>query len=140
MRNARRMTLFAAAAIAIGALAASCGGASARMYTGPARPAGEVATLVTDQASTRVTSVDGMDATDYFYRRFEVLPGAHELHVGYETRTAVSGRRLVLQATVEAGKAYTVRMTQQGQELRFEIVDDASGAVVSKIVGDEENK
>ena len=136
MKNARRSTFIAAAALAA-ALSASCG---ARMYPGPARQASEIAVLATDHATTQIMTLDGARNGSYLKRRFEVLPGAHKLGVAYESSVAVSGSRLLLEASVDAGKTYTVRMTQEGAEIRFEVVDDATGAVVSKIVGDEPNE
>lgn len=122
-------------------LLAACGGAPVKQYPGERRPASEVATIVTERATTQIMVIDGARTSGYYRRQYEVLPGTHRLSVAYESSVVISGRRLVVEFDAGAGKTYTIRMLEgEGpQEVSFVVVD-AAGKTVSRFIGEEENR
>jgi hypothetical protein len=123
-------------------LSAACASLPVQQYAGPRRPASEVATVVTERATTQLMVIDGARTSGYYHREYEVLPGPHKLSVAFESSVVISGRRLVLEFEAEAGKTYAVRMLEgeKAQEVSFIVVDAATGKTVSRFKGEEENR
>ena len=105
-------------------LASAC---TTALYSGPTRPASELAVLASDDST--IAEVDAVK-TPYSggnFAKFEVLPGEHAVGVslnkvmGYGRYYATSLYTICLRA--DAGKTYRVRIEMQGYLWRAYMID-----------------
>ncbi len=115
-------------------LASAC---TKRMYSGPLRPASELAVLASDDSV--ISELDGRKTPIEEYgnhTRFEVLPGAHSVGVTLNMSRGNTGYYSLVPYTVcmkaEAGKLYRVKIEVEGSLWRPYIIDDDSEERVSQ--------